>query len=986
MAIADRFELAWTPFLKKKDGKLLQAVAIVCPTVLGSGGEFTLHAGGVRRTVRPIDLLRYPQENREQTQPARYLWLIPRPDRPIRITAAWKTTLGQMYRDTITLSPARPMQVTVVFKTHLDLGYTHRIADVIRLYQTTFMEKLLDNLDRTAQRPPGRRFVWTLSTWLLEQCLDRKAVKPDHLRRFEKHIRDGSVAWGLMPFTTHSEFFGLEEMCRSLYAARRLAERFSRPVPTAAKMTDVPAHTMSLAMAFAAAGGRFFQVGTNPESAPPDVPPLFWWKLPDGNRILTHYHASYGTPLLPPETWPWDHWLAMQMTNDNVGPQNLETIDRLEWIAGHFDYPVCRTGRLEDFAEGIIHRHAGRLPGIDKECTDWWVYGIASNAGATAAARIDKERLPSVETLTTLAALNRNGTTSDAAVEGIRRAYQSLSLYTEHTWGDHATDIRQLVPTGNLYTNPLLASDAAPAPLDRWVASWDDKAQFARDARAATDAVESAAVTDLARQFGGGRGLGLALFNTVSWSRGGLVRFSDRRLPAREFELVDPTTGGLVDYERTPDGIEFIAPSVPPCGYLVLQIRQGRHRSRSGLAADWDTRNLTLHTNDTTLQFHNAGGLARWHDRARSSQWCSDKAEFPLGTYLYEMPGGERLRDFARQVHSNTWAETVGFFHRHDYTGMSQFGPVGGSRATVTPEITPLRMRVTVQADCPVRRVPGRRAGDARRYRTVFTMYRGSRDMHVQLSLVGKRATYAAEAGYGFFPFAGDEPWILVDRIAHQIQKADLAGRVNAAHMAVSRGVRIEFSHAGLNFYPLNAPLVGFGRPGAYSFDPDNHYRTGILYSTLFNNCWGTNFRQWQSGDFTFDYVLRPTGNDEWDGGLAQGGAEVFRPLLPALVTAPTGDFARTLLAIEPPSVQLVTLKPAECGSGTVLRLWNADVDPVKAILRLPFARRGDVLAECDLLERPTRRRALIRESGEVTVSLSSNQIATFLLERRLTP
>ena len=45
-----------------------------------------------------------------------------------------------------------------------------------------------------------------------------------------------------------------------------------------------------------------------------------------------------------------------------------------------------------------------------------------------------------------------------------------------------------------------------------------------------------------------------------------------------------------------------------------------------------------------------------------------------------------------------------------------------------------------------------------------------------------------------------------------------------------------------------------------------------------------------------------------------------------------------------------------------------------------------DVLAECDLLERPTRRRAPIRESGEVTISLSSNQIATFLLERRLTP
>ena len=54
-------------------------------------------------------------------------------------------------------------------------------------------------------------------------------------------------------------------------------------------------------MAFASAGGSFFQIGTNPESKPPIVPPLFWWKLPDGQRMLCHYHSSYGTPLLPPE-------------------------------------------------------------------------------------------------------------------------------------------------------------------------------------------------------------------------------------------------------------------------------------------------------------------------------------------------------------------------------------------------------------------------------------------------------------------------------------------------------------------------------------------------------------------------------------------------------------------------------------------------------------------------------------------------------------
>jgi len=34
---------------------------------------------------------------------------------------------------------------------------------------------------------------------------------------------------------------------------------------------------------------------------------MFWWKLPDGNRLLVHYQGSYGTPLLPPESWERRH-------------------------------------------------------------------------------------------------------------------------------------------------------------------------------------------------------------------------------------------------------------------------------------------------------------------------------------------------------------------------------------------------------------------------------------------------------------------------------------------------------------------------------------------------------------------------------------------------------------------------------------------------------------------------------------------------------
>lgn len=1009
MPIPDTFRLAWTPFLRKQGGTWMQAVALNFPTVLGSGGELTLSAGSRHIAAGPADLLRYPYPDCGQEGSATYLWLIPRPERPIRCRATWKTPLGARFKAELKLAPARPVNVRAIFKTHLDIGYTHPADEVIRLYQTTYMERLLSNLDATASRPPGRRFVWTLSTWLAERCLDPGAVKPEYIERLEAHIRRGSVAWGLMPFTTHSEFFGLEEMCRSLYAARRLAERYGVPVPRAARMTDVPAHTASLAMAFAAAGGTFFQINTNPESRPPAVPPMFWWKLPNGSRILVHYHETYATPLLPPESWPYEEWPAVQITNDNVGPPGLETLEQIDWIESHFDFPACRTGRLEDFADAFVRRHGKELPVVDKELTDWWIYGIASQARVTAAARRDKDRLASAEALAVLAEWASGKSAGELLRDDIRKGFEQLSLYTEHTWGDHASDARRALPKGNLYTSKAFAANDPKAPVDRWEASWRDKARFAQAGhecanRAEPQAIDAFAAHLLGEQppcngrpphrpfepFGTSTGKNaarrspdpacIALFNTLSWARGGVVHVSSNSLPRGEFELIDASTGGAVPYERTAEGIEFVAPPVPACGYLVLELRPAATRSRASRPAEWHERGLALNTPEYTLQFHQQGGLCRWHDRRHSMQWCSGKAEHPTGAYLYEMPGGERITAFARQVHSNAREATKGFFHRPQYDKLPQFGPLPGGPARVKPEITPLYSRVVIEAAVPPRRPSGRRSGDVRRYRLTYTLYHSRPELYINLRLFDKAPTYAAEAGYAFFPIAVEDPHVLVDRIAHLTTPADdLARGVNAAHMAVHHGVRIEGDHAGMNFYPLDTPLISFGAPGAYRYDERGAFPDGTLYATLFNNCWGTNFAQWQSGDFSFNFVLHPTGNNGWDGGLARGGMECFRPLLAAVLPHRPAAPAESLLEIDPPAIQLVALKPADFERGYVLRVWNSLLDPARARLALPSVRRGDELWLCDLLERPSRRVA-VNSEGQARLNLRPHEIATLLL------
>ena len=213
---------------------------------------------------------------------------------------------------------------------------------------------------------------------------------------------------------------------------------------------------------------------------------------------------------------------------------------------------------------------------------------------------------------------------------------------------------------------------------------------------------------------------------------------------------------------------------------------------------------------------------------------------------------------------------------------------------------------------------------------------------------------------------------------------------VNTAHLAVHRGVRIELEHAGMNFYPLDAPLVGFGAPGAYHYDDAHGYADGVLYSTLFNNTWGTNFAQWQGGDLAYEYVCRPTGNDEWDGGLSRGGLEYFRPLVGTVVHGMNAPPARSLVQVEPDAVHLVALKPAErfgatsasrrSENGLILRLWSADPDPLTAKLTLTTARRGSKLEICDLLERPTGRKISISKQGTANVPMKPHEMVTLLL------
>ena len=80
--------------------------------------------------------------------------------------------------------------------------------------------------------------------------------------------------------------------------SQELDRRFGKTT-IAAKMTDVPGHTLGMVPLLAEAGIRFLHLGVNTASPPPDVPDIFRWRAPAARRWSSCTSAPMARPAFP---------------------------------------------------------------------------------------------------------------------------------------------------------------------------------------------------------------------------------------------------------------------------------------------------------------------------------------------------------------------------------------------------------------------------------------------------------------------------------------------------------------------------------------------------------------------------------------------------------------------------------------------------------------------------------------------------------------
>ncbi|HLV83922.1 MAG TPA: DUF5054 domain-containing protein, partial [Devosia sp.] len=219
-------------------------------------------------------------------------------------------------------------RIHLVFKTHLDIGFTDHAARVRSQYHEQFIPQAIATGEHFfAEDPDHPAFIWTTGAWLIWDHL--QSQPPARVKRLERAIERGLIAWHALPFTTHTELMSPALFRAGLSYAQELDQRFGK-TSIAAKMTDVPGHTLGMVPLLAEAGIKFLHLGVNTASPVPDVPPIFRWRAPDQSEVVVMYQASYGATDFPAGP---DIGLSFAHTNDNIGPQSVgQTVEALRHL------------------------------------------------------------------------------------------------------------------------------------------------------------------------------------------------------------------------------------------------------------------------------------------------------------------------------------------------------------------------------------------------------------------------------------------------------------------------------------------------------------------------------------------------------------------------------------------------------------------------------------------------------------------------------
>lgn len=823
----------------------------------------------------------------------------------------------------------KPETIYVVFKTHFDIGFTGLASEVIASYQGSMLESVLDTCGATSSKPEGHKYVWTMSSWPLKKSLETRDARMRE--RALRLIEEGRIDWHALPFTIHTDFSGTEELIRGLGIGAGLDRAFGKK-HIAAKMTDVPGHTRMLPSLLAKAGVKLLHLGCNACVKPPEVPPWFYWRGPDGGGVVTFYtKGGYGTGLLPPDGWEYPVWLALMNTADNEGPHSAGIIDEiLDSIREKSPGTRVVVGSLDDFAEAFLACDPV-LPVIDDDLADSWIHGVGTYPAEVSRLRFLRKALMNAEGIISLRGIS-DDRTPEAGLESLpSAAYENILLFDEHTWGlDTKITLSSLRTGRRVYEKKLFLEDKKTREYKRLEASWAEKAGYVKKA--------GEMVSEILERLSAAGGGDITVYNLLPWERDGEADVTGLASPGKALE--DHKGNIYPVYER--DGrCSVRLKALPPVGGRVYSLIKAAPGRLKGPGVSADARRTVLENSKILVAIDGGtGNITSFYDKINGREWAVPGKSF--GGYTYDIHGKERiiryLKDYALDLEDWYLADNgrVGYPWEDDRTYIPE-------ACSIETDHSSGRAAVRVTWKMPEESFS--QYGNAAEAVMTVELEEDSGFADIAYELKNKAETPFVESGHFVFSLNALNPRYSIQKTGGVIDPAaDIRYGANTSLYCCDRWMTVSDGGCGIAFFPKDTPLLSIGENRIYVYSGGYKPQKPVLYWNAFNNQWGTNFPQWIGGDFRYEFRIYPYYGSWSDTAVPKLAEEYATPLC-----ALKGGCEGCLLDKDIGNVNILCLKNADDGNGHILRLQENRGKAGEITVELAGGR--GIRALCNLLE-----------------------------------
>jgi alpha-mannosidase len=849
----------------------------------------------------------------------------------------------QSIEKSVQVPAMRHWTVYVYPHSHVDIGYSNTHANVEYIHKGN-IDYAIALADSTRNFPPGSSYRWNTEVlWPFERYW--KSATPDKVQRLVKAVQRGQICLDASYVHLLTSTLGDEETMQALRIKREAEALTGKTIDTYVQV-DVPGMAWGLVPVFAHEGVRYVMLMPNGGRGNPAMVNLFdhkpfWWEGPDGTSKVLFLHAGgYGAGMekggktgrpwfgqrdrakIPPAIrtdnprdnfldhhlfkalpdleaakYPYDMYVVTWAMWDNA-LQDADLPYAVKSWNQDYAYPHLVIASAHEIMQTFEQRYGDALPIVKGDFSEYWNDGLGTVAREAKANRNAKERLVQAETLWPMLR-------PEAAMPRVEfdEAWRNVVMCSEHTF---------------TYENPNepYFQDAIWKMKQRYFQEAEERSQtLFDDALApATDKSNGA----LGPVEGPSKG-GIAVFNTHSWSHGGLVTLA--RAESQTGNKVVDDQGREIPSQRLSTGVlAFLASDVPAFGSRHYRVVKGEnYRGSPLMAADTLLDNGKVRV----VLDRKSGNIVHLIERATGREFVDATANLGMNAFRWMPARG------AGDARPDTVVSMT----------VSESGPLVGEIQVIS-------------------KAPG-----CRSVRRSVRLVAGQTSVEIS-NIVDKLPLLPKDGVHFGFSFALPHATTRVD-IPWSIMRVeqDQWPAANRAWMSTQHFVDISNESNGATWCSLDAPLIESGTitanntadwDGKGDVWPSRLDPSSTIYSWVMNNHWFTNTPLTQDGPVEFRYRVLLHG--PYDAAAAyRFGVEQSQPLVS--LAANTTPSALAPIMMKNDRVAATILKSTGDGKGMIVRLRSLSDNAETVNLSWP-ARAPRMVRICDKGETPGAREA----------------------------